>query len=261
MSFARPTNFYIEVQQGNLAGYSIIHKFGRNNAVPNGNWALVSPMTPSGAMPSSGSTVRIKAGGNAADTAAGVGAREITVLGIDTSLQEVSETIVTSGANASATTTTVFWRLYRAYTTAVGTYGGGNVDDVIVENADGIDERLCICIDEGQTQHGAYSIPSGKIGYLLSIHMTADATKAADFRVFIRNNFTDVQAPVSSKQLKLYFDGVLGEVNYKPISPGLVLEALSDIWIEARGGGAGTEVSVDFEILLIDDPSGPIRAM
>jgi hypothetical protein len=112
---------------------------------------------------------------------------------------------------------------------------------------------------EGQTQHGAYTIPLGKVGYLMSVDLDADAGKAADFRLFVRGDFNDVSAPMHPKQLKLYWDGVLGQVNYRPKSPGIILNALSDIWIEARGGGAGTQVSVDFEILLIDDPTGPIK--
>lgn len=254
-------DFYNEIKQGNIAGYSLMHKFGRNANIPNGAWAMVSSSSPSGTFPASGVTVRIKAGGNASDTTVGVGAREITIIGIDTNLLEVSETITTSGANASLLTATSFWRIYRAYVSSVGIYGEANTGDITIEDSDGINDMLIITADEGQTQHAAHSIPLNKTGYLLSVNMTADAAKAADFRMFVRNNFTNTVSPISSKQLKLYWDGVLGHVNYGPVAPGLTLSALSDIWIESRGGGANTEVSVDFEILLRDNPSGPIRSI
>lgn len=251
--------FYNEVKQGNIPEYSLVHKFGRNDDILNNVWDIVSPSSPSGTFPASGIAVRIKAGGNTADSVSGVGAREITVIGIDTTLQEISETIVTSGVNASLATTVSFWRIYRAFVSDVGTYGEANVNDIIIEDSNGINEMLTIKANEGQTQHGAYSIPFGKTGYLLSVDLTVDSSKAADFRLFVRENFTNTISSISSKQLRLYWGGILGQARYKPVAPGLTLNALSDIWIEARGGGQNTEVSADFEILLKDDPSGPIR--
>lgn len=254
-------DFFNEVKQGNIAEYSLMHKFGRNSDIPNNSWALISPSNPiSGIFPSSPTSVRIKAGGNAADTGSGIGAREITIIGIDENLLEVSKTIITSGVNASSATTTSFWRLYRAYVSQVGTYGETNVGDIVIEDSSGNNEMLVISADNGQTQHGAYSVPSGKIGHILSVHLTTDASKAGDFRLFVRDNFTNNQPPMTAKRLRLYFDGVLGQIAYAPSSPSVTLNPLSDIWVEARGRGANTEVSVDFEILLRDiQPQPHIR--
>ena len=250
-------DYFVEVQRGNIAGHSIVSKFGRNDSVPNGVWQLVSLSSPSGAFPASGTPVRIKAGGDAADTANGAGAREITLIGIDTNLAEVSETLATSGSGASAYTTTSFWRVYRSFVSSVGTYGVNNTGNIVVENAG--DDALTITAGEGQTQHGAFAIPIGKVGYLLSVDIDTDATKRADFRLFVRENFNDFAAPMSPSRVKLHWDGVLGPISYRPRSPIVVIPALSDIWIEAEGDGANTDVSVDFEILLIDDPTGPIK--
>lgn len=251
-------DFFVEVRLGNIPGYSIVHKFGRNDSVPNGTWTLVSLSSPSGTFPISGSPVRIKAGGDAADIATGAGAREITVIGIDTNLAEVSETITTSGAGASAYTMASFWRTYRSFVSSVGTYGVNNTADIIIENAL---DALTIVAGEGQTQHGAYTIPIGKVGYLLGVDIDTDATKRADFRLFIRENFNDVAVPMSPSQVKLHWDGVLGAIHYRPHSPSVIIPALSDIWIEAEGAGGNTDVSVDFEILLVDDQSEFIRSI
>lgn len=252
-------DFLIEVQSGNIARYSMLHKFGRNDNIPSGGWALISPSSPSGAFPASGVSVRVKASGNAADTDGGAGAREITVIGLDTNLMEVSETIVTSGINVSLSTTTSFWRVYRAFVSAVGAYTSANTGNIVIEDSDGINDMLTINADEGQTQHGAYSVPIGKTGYLMSVDIDTDGIKAADFRLFVRENLTNTEAPMSPKRLVLYWDGVLGQTTYRPRSPNLILPALTDIWIEARGSGANTEVSIDFEILLIDDLTGPVQ--
>lgn len=253
------SDFLIEVQSGNIARYSMMHKFGRNDDIPNGDWVLVSPAGPSGAFPASGVSVRIQASGNVADTADGAGAREITVVGLATNLEEVSETIATSGVNVSLSTTTSFWRIYRAFVSAMGTYTSANIGNIVLEDSGGVNDMLTINADEGQTQHGAYSVPVGKTGYLMSVDIDADGIKAADFRLFIRESLTDTVAPMAPKRLMLYWAGVLGQTTYRPRSPNLILPAFTDIWMEARGSGANTEVSVDFEILLIDDLTGPVQ--
>ncbi len=262
MDDARKPNkdFSVEVKLGNIAGYSIENKFGHNGAVSNNQWDIVSSTSISGMFPASGTTVRIKAGGGAADTNNGAGARSITVIGIDaTTFKEVNETIVTSGAGVSASTSTSFLRLYRAFVEDVGIYPEANTDDIVIEKTDGSYDMLTILANEGQTQHGGYSIASGKTGLLRGVNVWADGAKAADFRIFIRENFANTVPPVSSKRLKLYFPGVLGQEEYRPTGSDIVLPPLTDIWVEARGAGANTDASVNLEIWLADTPTGPIK--
>jgi len=227
-------DFYLELKTGHIPGYAIVHKFGRSTSIANNVWSLVSSAATSGAFLSVPSTVRIKAGGDAADTFNGAGAREITIVGIDDTLNEVTETITTSGALASADTTAVFWRVYRAYVSSAGTYGGNNEADIDIENSS---DMISILAGAGQTQHAAYSIPADKRGYILSVHVSVDSTKPADLRIFTRENFNDVVAPFSAKRIQHSWDGITGEVGHDPKSPDIELAALTDIWIEARGGG------------------------
>jgi len=245
--------FGLEIAKGNVPGHSLVHKFGRNDAVPNGSFAFVNLLGFTAWPLSAATTVRIKAGGNAADTAGGNGAREVTVQGIDSNLAELSEAIVTAGAGASSATTASFWRIHRAWVSSAGTYGAANTAAVVIENSGGGTDLIQIGIEEGQTQFTAWSVPTGKTAYLTSVHVTVDANKAADIRCFTRANFNDATPPVSAKRLKLYWDGLLGDFMYEPKTPELTLVALTDIWFEAQGSGAGTEVSVDFELIVVDD--------
>ena len=41
MTYIGHSDFLIEVAKGNVAGHSLVHKFGRNAAVPNGSWEFV----------------------------------------------------------------------------------------------------------------------------------------------------------------------------------------------------------------------------
>lgn len=247
-------DFLIEVQKGTIPGHSLVHKFGRNASVPNGTFEGVNQLSASFNFLTAATTVRIKAGGNAADAVAGNGARTVKINGLDNTGAFATETINTNGVGASSNTSTSFWRVFRAYVATCGTYGGSNTAQIIIENSGGGTDLISIATGEGQSKYGAYAIPLGKTGYLLDVLVEADAAKAADFRVCTRGDLTDASsAPFSPVRVRLYFDGVLGQATIDPHSPILSLPALTDIWVDAEGGGAQTEVSCDFEILLVDD--------
>ena len=253
MSYFGTTDFYLEVSKGNIFGHSLVHKFGRNDSVPNGSWAFITLLGQTAWPLSAATTVRIKAGGNVADTAAGAGAREITVQGIvATTFAEESEILVPAGVSASTATLKSFWRIHRKWVSSCGTYGGANVGPILLENGAGGTDIITLAADEGQTQDALFTIPAGKTGYLVSVHVTVDSNKPTDLRCFVRNNMDDTTPPVSSKRLKLYWDGITNSLDYRPFSPELQISEKSDIWFEGKGA-AVSEVSVDFELLLVDN--------
>lgn len=245
-------SFLIEVQKGNVSGHSMVHKFGRNMAVPNGSWEFINQLGSTGWPLSVAETVRVAAG-HAQDSTGGSGAREITIQGIDSNLNEVTATLTPAGTSAGAASSDSFWRVHRCWISSAGTYGGANTSDVTVEDSSGAQSLIQIAEDEGQTQFGGFTVPTGKTGYLLSVHIQVDANKAADIRCFTRKDIDDVTVPVKSKRLRLYFDGVLGEFQFIPSGPEFSIDQKSDIWFEANGSGALTEVSCEFSLLLVDN--------
>jgi len=247
-------DFLIEVAKGNVAGHALVHKFGRNDSIPNGSFAHVS-LTPfaTADFRQSAATMRVKAGGNAADSAAGAGAREVTIQGIDSTFAEITEAVATAGASASSATTASFWRVHRAWVSASGTYGAANTAAVVIEDSGGAADMITIGVGEGQTQYAGWTVPLAKTAYLLSVTVTVDASKPADFRMFTRENIDDISAPLSAPRIKLYWDGLTAPLHFSPKSPGSAIAAKSDIWFEAQGGAGGGEVSVDFELLIVDD--------
>lgn len=259
MTFYLNRNWLISVAKGDVAGHSLVHKFGRNPSVAAGveegilqiaGGQFIFRTTPS--------TMRIAAGGNAADTAAGAGARKVKIQGIDSTLSEVTEEITTAGASASSATTKSFWRVHRAWVSDIGTYGGNNTGDIIIEDSGGVASHIMIAAGEGQTQYAGFTIPTGYTGYLLSYWGSVGANKDdAELKVWTRNNFnviTPGDTGISAKRLKLNFDGATGFIPYTPVSPELALPALTDIWVTAVGASAGTStISIDFEILLVED--------
>ncbi len=248
------TEYLTDVSKGNITGESIVHKFGRNTAVANGAWELIGNLSAAYTFPAAATTVRVKAGGNAADDSAGAGARTIRVFGIDSNLNYADEAITLAGASASSSTSTSFWRVFRAFVETCGTYATPyNTGAIVVENTAGTSDLLKMEANESQTQLGLYSVATGYTAYLLSIAVQVDSTKPADIRLFTRENFNDTSAPLSASRLRHYADGIAGEYSYVPQSPMLSLAGPSDIWMEAEGSGGVSEVSCDFEMLLVQD--------
>lgn len=253
--YSIPADFYTEVAKGNVAGHSIINKYGHNAATANGSWEGLLDVGAQFNFVSAAATVRVKAGGNAADTAAGAGAQAVTVEGLDDTGAFASESIELAGASASSVTTTLFWRVYRMYVTPTrsGAYGAANTGDITLENGTGGTDLINILAGEGLSQYGSYSIPLGKTGYLISLTLSSESTKPSNFRMFTRASLTDATTPFEPKLLKGYWAGVEGTIVISPPSPRVVLPALTDVWVEAYGAGAITEVSGRIEILLVDD--------
>lgn len=249
----RHRDYLIAVQKGEIPGASMVHKFGRNDAVPNGIWAHVNLLGSASWRLQAPTTARIKAGGNIADTADGAGARSVVIQGLDSAFRSTTEEVVTNGANASLETSTSWWRIFRAWVSGVGTYGGANVGDIVIENGGGGTDLIKIAAGEGQTQFSAYSIPDGFTGYLLGIHLHVDTNKSSNVRLFVVEDFDTIAAPMKPRRLKLFFDGLINSGAHLPDGPELILPAKSDLWFEAQGDGAVSQVSCHFELLLVDD--------
>lgn len=238
------------IYKGDLYQFDTVQKFGKNAAVPNGSFA---PIVLGGDLNflTAADTVRVKAGGNAADTAAGAGARSVTIQGLDANGIEISETVATAGASASSSTARSFLRVYRAWVETAGTYGSANTGLVTIESTGGT-ELIEIGAEEGQTQFCCYTIPAGYNAYIMGLFASVDAGKAADIAVYTRNDITTTSAPVKAKRLKYYIDGLLGDINIESRVPIATLDEMTDVWVEAQGSGAITEASANLEIVLIE---------
>lgn len=252
-------DFWLSISSGDVPGYSVVHKFGRNDDVG----TSFVPVAMGAAFPTpqaaSATTLRIKAGGDAADTAAGVGAQSVLLQGLDETGAEITEELATAGASASATTAATFMRLYRAYVTASGIYAGAgtqsHVGDIVIENGAGGTDWLTIdatSMSMGQSEVALYSIPLGKTGYVKSIHISVASNKTADVLMFKRESILDSAAPYQARRLQIQFGAVAGEATLKPSTPMGPFPALTDIGFMAKAA-ASAEVDVDFEIILIDD--------
>ncbi len=232
---------------------SVVHKFGSNSAVAAGTTEFV---TPTGALNflTVASTVRVKVGGDAADDQdAGIGARTITVQGVDETGALAEAEIDLEGAAVSSPTTQVFFRVFRAFIGDVGTYSVKNTGRIIVESVDNTVDLITIEAGEGQSETTAYFIPLSKTGYLTRTHPQASATNPGDLKMYQRQNALIVVAPFTGARLvtgAMQLDGSETVALDSLIS----FPALTDIWWEATAAaGQAAIVSVKYDIELLDD--------
>jgi hypothetical protein len=107
---------------------------------------------------------------------------------------------------------------------------------------------------EGQSEIGAYTVPTGKTAYVLSQHVVVDSSKTVDAIFFNRPNADDVSSPYSgAMRLVNKFIGVTGEIRFAPKAPQGGFVGPCDIGFMAKVASSTGDISVDFDILLVDD--------
>jgi hypothetical protein len=247
----------LDTSRGGIGGRTALYKFGANPAVAGTSTEAVSLLGTLNLL-TAATTVRVKAGGNANDTAAGSGARTVTVVGLNSSWVETSDVLTLAGASASAAGVVSFIRIYRAYVETSGTYAtlgaGANTGQITIENSGGGTDLLDIAAGFGQTQYAAYTIPAGKTGYLVNASATVESVKPMNLSLFQRRSADDVTSPYSAKRLVMTFAGLTGYAqrsftNFYPSFP-----ARTDLWWEVNNpGGTAGSCSADFGLTLVDD--------
>ena len=230
--------------------YSVV-KFGANEDVGTGAYEVIWSNGGSYPWQESAETVRVKAGGNAADAAAGAGAQKLIVQGLDENWDRAQEeiTLNANGTLASSATTTTFIRINRVWVSECGTYSSNNTGDIVIEGVSTSNVYANILAGVGQSQLGMYSIPRDYKGFLLRYSISVDSTKPAEVRLYFRENANDVATPFTgAKRLRhrsLALSGPVDEVLQVPIP----FSEYTDLWFEAiASGGSATTVEVDFDM-------------
>jgi len=246
----RPNGDYnLDLAEGFITGKSGVSQRGRRNNVSTGSFDDITQLaTLTYPFPIAAAVVRIAAGGNVNDTAAGTGARSVLVEGLDANLDYISEVIVTNGALASTATTALFWRINNVSVVDVGTYGGTAAGNINIETVAGaILSTVTAAADVSQL--AIYSVPAGKTLYVNSIHIHVASSKSAQVRLVCRERLDVVAAPMGAHiQLKQY-DDLQGEDNhlFKTYIP---IPEKSDIWFQGQSNTTAGDISCELEGVL-----------
>lgn len=251
MSFPSP----FDIATGRADGWRSIKVDGRNPSVAQ---AYV-PITDAGVyrtpQPSGAAHLRIRAGGNAADTPAGAGARAIDLYGLDASGLEVTERIVTAGASASASSATAFMRLMDARVVLSGTYAtqaaGSHVGDITIEATNGdLWARIPINgFPEVNARIGAFTVPVDYEAYVIGVRANCDTGKVADAILFKRENIMQTAAPYSPMAMLAQYFNIAGYFDISYDAP-IRLPPLTDVGVMAAVDVQTARIGVGIGLLL-----------
>jgi hypothetical protein len=251
-----PIDFYTEVAKGNIAKHSLIHKFGAGVAT-----TTIAPVTISGfyRVPTTATALEFVSS-SANDTSAGSGAREVTIQGLDSSWNLVTQTLTTNGTTAVALTTNLV-RLFRWYVSSSGTYAtqttGSHAGTLTIQESGGGNVWSQISITPfplGQSEIACYTVPAGHTAYLLSKNVSVDGVKNVDVYFFQRPNADDVSTPYSGAMRMIEKEiGVSGSIDFRTVSPKGPFVGPCDLGYMAVASTGTVDVSAEFELLLVED--------
>ena len=222
--------FELEVSEGAITGHTFMAKFGYNPDVGNASetvWDF-------GGLYPWQSVARVL------DVQSDSGSDTMTmrILGLDVNFVEIFEDVVLTGLT-TATTTQEFLRVYRMF---LINGNGGNVGNITVES----NSVVIAHIEAGrsQTLMSVYTIPAGKKGYIYQGNASVGEGKDVTIEMYVR---------IPGGPFLISHVAQVYQTAYRfPFSFPLPLPARSDIDVRAKSTAVGTPISINFDVLLIN---------
>lgn len=252
-------NFLIQVDRGKIAGATMVHKFGANPSVS----TTLVPVTISGnyQTPTTVQSLEILSA-NAADTALGIGARTVKVIGLNATGEEISE-IVTMNGTTPVPLTKQFLRVYRMYVFESGTYATQTTPShlgIITLRSAGAGPTWAIInvvtggFGAGQTEIGAYTTPKDTTCLLLSKTMSVDSIRSADLYFFQRPGILNTTAPYQAMRIVEKHIGLTGVFGVGIANDALnIFPELTDIGFLAKSTSGTAAISAEFDLLCLNN--------
>lgn len=242
------------IARGLMGGCSSYHVYGRNTTIS----STPTPVTRSGyyrtPQANAPAYLRVRAGGNANDTANGSGGRSVTFIGIGIDGSLITETVQTAGASASAATTQGFIRLRDAIVATSGTYtsqtAGSHASTINIEDTNG-DLWGTIAdgtIGRGNMEQAVFVTPKDRAALVTNIFVSSDADKKANIVFYKREGILQTAAPYSVMQLINEFPQSSGLIDLR-FDPPLYFPPLTDFGFLASVSASTVDVSVGIDII------------
>lgn len=237
MSYIGSTDFFFEVAKGNVAGHSIVNKFGQNNDLNSSTYENINDMGGVYSYPETALITKIDSS-SASDT----GDAEVQGLSLDGTLTVQTPTL--NGATP-VTLATPLWRVFRIKNVGSSDWIGtvqcvNDADSVIYAR---------VAIGNNQTLMAQYTIPLTKTGYLIhgSASISDQNRSVAAAGRFESRPFGGVF------QLKNTFGVTDASILNFPYQLPSKIPAKTDLQILGKGSATGVSVNGTFAILLVDD--------
>ena len=253
MSYLGDKDFLIEVAKGNVAGHELVHKFGSIDNLG----STMTPVCTSGTYPTPTAAVSLEmVSSSINDDVAGTGALSVRVFGLDANWAVQEQDVTLTGTVAAAVPGT-WLRVYRLKVTGSGTYGspaaashnstinlqvsGGGAIWATIETHGGF--------GLGQSEIGAFSVPTGQSAYLLHATAKSEGNKPSLVMFYVREAADTVSAPFSAMQVKVLNHNLDGGESYAWESPlGPFVGPCDMGWMGSAATGT-PDVEATFELL------------
>jgi hypothetical protein len=243
--------FELQVARSQVDGHTAVFVSGYNTSVGTTYETIWSESTVY-SYPASASVMTISSS-SASDTAAGTGARTITIYGLDGSYNQINETVSLNGQTGVSTTNSYLRVLHLFVNTAgsggaaAGTIyaGTGTVTTGKPANVYGVytaDGGATACI---------YTVPAGYTGYIFDFLCSSGVSAVA-------NAFSSIG--LYGRPYGGVFDNTIqgrcanGGAFTIPLNYPIAFSEKSDIEVRALSSTAGANVTANFSILLIKNP-------
>ena len=253
-------DFLIEVGKGNVPNHSIVIITGRNADV---DTAVVDIGMEDTIFTWLTAAATIEAiSDDADDDAGGVGARVITIQGLNATFDLIEEDIIMDGTTATIATTLLFIRINKAFVKEAGTYGGtlagSNAGNITIRVSGGGVTQSFISFDNnlaggvGHSQDIKYTIPNNHIAITLGVGFNISSSKIGKLVFNVRTGADVTVAPFTARVVSTIIDGESGRHDVPREELGVTIPEKSDIWGSSIATAVNTEVSGRVALLLIN---------
>ncbi len=245
--FGKNEDFALQVARGQIPGHSAISVFGYN---PDVDTAEESIWPDGGTVPhpTVASVLKISSS-STDDTSAGTGARTVTIVGLDGSYNQVSESITLNGQTAVNTTNSYLYvNGFYVASTGSGGANAGNINAGTGVVTAGVPAVLYDIIATGYNNRTTahYCVPAGYTGYLTTgVITTGQATGSTSVTAFLKQHGQDGIVRVGAVSTLNN-----GSVQYDFSYPYIISEK-NCVGASAIGSAANNSASAFFNIVLI----------
>ena len=193
------------ISEGTIAGHYPLLKFGTRTLIAANIQSLIWEGT-NALYTYLASAERLKiSSSSSSDTSNGVGARTVSVLGLDANFLEILEVITMNGITP-VETSNLFIRIFRSYVSTCGT-SLTNVGKITITNNAGTVEQAVVNANDGQTLMTMWTVPADKTAYMVQGTTSTDSNKGARVSFFTRLNDGGILYPWQIKYRAYLFSG------------------------------------------------------
>lgn len=182
--------FFAEVSEGNVPGHTPIARFGYNGAVGTSSediWLGSSLYV----FPTVAQQMSLVSN-SAQDSAAGTGARTVTIFYLDNNYQEHTEVVTMNGTTAVLTVATNIFRVNELMSKTVGSTSA-SVGQIAISSVGGTPIFRYIFPGFNRSRGSHYTVPDGKTLYINHWTICTGGLNASNFaRLTFRSTYNDV---------------------------------------------------------------------